>query len=170
LSGWLACCRLNVLDDVYSLAAAGQIPSVEFMKLLQAYQTETSYVVWSKMSDILATLRSLLVDLPCFPQFNQYVCRLFSNIRKEFNWEKELGESHLYTLHRSLVISWLGRAGDTTVRNEAKRRFDLHASGKQTIDADLRYMSGKKLNSCVNVYMNFLEYYVDKSIVFFKLM
>jgi puromycin-sensitive aminopeptidase len=132
-------CRLNVLDDVYSLVAAGQLPSVEFMRFLQAYQTETSYVVWSKISDILATLRCLLVDLPCFPQFNVYVCHLFSKIRHEFSWEKQLGESHLSTLHRSLVISWLGRAGDPAIRNEAKRRFDLHASGKQTIDADLRY-------------------------------
>jgi hypothetical protein len=39
---------------------------------------------------------------------------------------------------RSLVISRLGRAEDPEVRAEAKRRFDLHASGETPIKADIR--------------------------------
>jgi puromycin-sensitive aminopeptidase len=123
---------------VFSLVAAGQLSSLQGLRLLQAYQAETNYVVWNKISDLLTTLRSLLVDQPCFPQFNQFVCQLFHQIRASFVWEKEDGESHLHTLLRSLVISWLGRAGDSRVLAEAKRRFDLHASGEQALDADVR--------------------------------
>ncbi len=47
-------------------------------------------------------------------------------------------ESHFDTLLRSLVISRLGRAEDPEVRAEAKRRFDLHASGETPIKADIR--------------------------------
>ena len=56
------------------------------------------------------------------------------------NWDPpaEGGESHFDTLLRSLVISRLGRAEDPEVRAEAKRRFDLHATGVMPIKADIR--------------------------------
>ena len=133
--------RLNILDDVFSLVTAGQLPTVEGLRLLQAYQAETSYVVWSKISDIVATLTGLVADQPCVPQFNKFVCQLFQGVRQEVSWDREEGESHMMTLLRSLVISTLGRAGDSRVRAEAKRRFDLHASGKKTLCADLRWVT-----------------------------
>jgi hypothetical protein len=131
-------CRLNILDDVFSLVTAGELPTVEGLNLLQSYQAETSYVVWAKISDIVASLTALLADQPCLSHFNKFVCRLFQNVRQEVSWDRTEGESHLMTLLRSLVIATLGRAGDSKVRAEAKRRFDLHASGSVILCSDLR--------------------------------
>jgi hypothetical protein len=131
-------CRLNILDDVFSLVTAGELPTVEGLNLLQSYQAETSYVVWAKISDIVASLTALLADQPCLSHFNKFVCRLFQNVRQEVSWDRTEGESHLMTLLRSLVIATLGRAGDSKVRTEAKRRFDLHASGSVILCSDLR--------------------------------
>jgi hypothetical protein len=60
--------------------------------------------------------------------------------QKQVSWDPptEGTESHFDTLLRSLVISRLGRAEDPEVRAEAKRRFDLHASGETPIKADIR--------------------------------
>jgi hypothetical protein len=44
---------------------------------------ETNYVVWNKISSILAALSALLADEAFLPEFNQFVRRLFSVIRRQ---------------------------------------------------------------------------------------
>ena len=130
--------RLNILDDLFSLISAGKAPTVDGLQLLEAFVNETNYVVWSKINGTLSTLSSLLADEAFVPEFNQFVRRLLSGIRRQVSWDPVEGESHFDTLLRSLVISRLGRAGDQEILAEAKRRFDLHASGETLLNADIR--------------------------------
>jgi puromycin-sensitive aminopeptidase len=130
--------RLNILDDLFSLISAGKAPTVEGLKLLDAFVNETNYVVWNKINDTLAILNSLLANEDFLPELHRFVRQLLSGIRRQITWDPVEGESHFDTLLRSLVISRLGRAGDQEVRAEAKRRFDLHASGEELLNADIR--------------------------------
>lgn len=100
--------------------------------------SETNYVVWNKINGTLSSLSSLLADEPFLPEFNKFVLHLLAGIRTQVSWDPVEGESHFDKLLRSLVIGRLGRAGDPEVRAEAKRRFDLHASGKTPLNADIR--------------------------------
>jgi hypothetical protein len=52
-------------------------------RLLEAFVNETNYVVWNKISSILAALSALLADEAFLPEFNQFVRRLFSVIRRQ---------------------------------------------------------------------------------------
>ncbi len=131
--------RLNILDDLFSLIAANRAPTVEGLRLLEAFVNETDYVVWDSIDDTLGTLSALLADEAFYPEFNQFVRRLLSVIRRPISWDPPAGDEEFFdTLLRSLLISRLGRAGDPEVLAEAKRRFDMHASGLTLLNADIR--------------------------------
>ncbi len=68
-------------DDIF-----GWVSSVSFSmapRLLEPFVNETNYVVWNKISSILAALSALLADEAFLPEFNQFVRRLFSVIRRQ---------------------------------------------------------------------------------------
>ena len=50
----------------------------------------------------------------------------------------EMFSGHLTAMLRSLVIGRLGRAGDQSVIEEARKRFAAHCDGSAPIPADLR--------------------------------
>jgi len=130
--------RLNILDDLFSLVAAGKAKSSEGLRLLKAYKNEDSYIVWNNVSTHLTHLAVVIADQDCYADFDRFVLDLFSGVKASTSWEPVKGESHLDTLLRALVITRLGRAGDQEIRAEAKRRFDLHCSGGAKISPDIR--------------------------------
>ena len=130
--------RLNVLDDLFSLIAAGKANTVEGLRLLKAYKQEESYIVWNNLSQQLAKLSVILADQEYYDDWVRFKLDLLSGIKQSVSWEAEAGEDHLTTLLRSLILSELGTTGDEEIRLEAKRRFDQHASGKTQISPDIR--------------------------------
>lgn len=138
--------RLNILDDLFSLVAAGKAKTSEALRLLKAYKGEESYIVWNNISSHLTDLAVVIADQDCYADFDRFVLDLFSGVKTSTSWEPVAGESHLDTLLRALVITRLGRAGDLEIRAEAKRRFDLHCSGGAKISPDIR----SAVYSCVS--------------------
>jgi puromycin-sensitive aminopeptidase len=130
--------RLNVLDDLFSLIAAGKAKTSEGLRLLSAYKAEDSYIVWNNISSHLSQLATVISDQDCYADFDRFVLDLFSERKAVTAWDPVEGESHLDTLLRAIVISRLGRAGDQEIRAEAKRRFDAHCSGGASISPDIR--------------------------------
>lgn len=130
--------RLNVLDDLFSLIAAGKAKTSEGLRLLSAYKAEDSYIVWNNISSHLSQLATVIADQDCYADFDRFVLDLFSERKAATAWDPVEGESHLDTLLRAIVISRLGRAGDQEIRAEAKRRFDAHCSGGASISPDIR--------------------------------
>jgi len=131
--------RLNILDDLFALIAAGKYCTSQGLRLLESgYKTEESYIVWNNICQALSLLATLLADQECFPAFQAFNLELFSGIKATIRWDAAEGESHLDTLLRSLVFTRLGKAGDEEVRKEAKRRFDIHANGGAKLSPDIR--------------------------------
>jgi len=130
--------RLNVLDDLFSLIAAGKAKTSEGLRLLSAYKAEDSYIVWNNISSHLSQLATVISDQDYYADFDRFVLDLFSERKAVTAWDPVEGESHLDTLLRAIVISRLGRAGDQEIRAEAKRRFDAHCSGGASISPDIR--------------------------------
>lgn len=61
--------RLGLLDDLFAMVQAGHTSTVEVLKLLQAYEDETDYTVWSSISNILTKLGVLLSHTDCEDSF-----------------------------------------------------------------------------------------------------
>lgn len=130
--------RLNVLDDLFSLIAAGKAKTSSGLRMLEAYRAEDSYIVWNNISSHLSNLAVVIADQDYYADFDRFVLEVFSGIKASISWDPVAEESHLDTLLRTLVLSRLGRAGDQEIRAEAKRRFDLHCSGGAKICPDIR--------------------------------
>jgi len=130
--------RLNILDDLFSLIAAGKAKTVDGLRLLKNYQGEDSYIVWNNISHHIASLSVIIADQDFYCEWERFIIDLFATIKGSITWDPVSGEDHLTTLLRSLVISRLGKAGDQEIRKEAKRRFDLHANGGAQICPDIR--------------------------------
>ena len=127
-----------MLEYLFSLIAAGKANTVEGLRLLKAYKQEDSYIVWNNISQQLAKLSVILADQDYYEDWVRFKLDLLSGIKKSVSWEPEAGEDHLTTLLRSLILSELGTTGDEEIRQEAKRRFDQHASGVTQISPDIR--------------------------------
>ena len=121
--------RLNVLDDLFSLIAAGKAKTVDGLRLLKSYKNEDSYIVWNNIVNQAAKISIIIADKDYYDDWQRFKLDLFSVIKRSVSWDPVQGEGHLDTLLRSIVLGELGKCGDQEIRAEAKRRFDAHATG-----------------------------------------
>ncbi|XP_066991681.2 puromycin-sensitive aminopeptidase isoform X2 [Anabrus simplex] len=130
--------RLGLLDDLFALVRAGQTPTVEVLRLMEAFTNEDNYTVWSSISNILGQLGLLLSHTDFEHLFRAYGRKLMLDVGKRLGWDPKENESHLDTLLRSLVIGQLAWFREESIIAEAKRRFADHVEGKVLLPADLR--------------------------------
>ncbi|ELK01597.1 Puromycin-sensitive aminopeptidase, partial [Pteropus alecto] len=130
--------RLGLQNDLFSLARAGIISTVEVLKVMEAFVNEPNYTVWSDLSCNLGILSTLLSHTDFYEEIQEFVKDVFSPIGERLGWDPKPGEGHLDALLRGLVLGKLGKAGHKTTLEEARRRFKDHVEGKQVLSADLR--------------------------------
>ncbi|XP_063226837.1 puromycin-sensitive aminopeptidase isoform X2 [Bacillus rossius redtenbacheri] len=131
--------RLGLLDDLFAMVQAGHTPTVEALKLMQAFAGETNYTVWSSISNCLSKISLLLSHTDFDDLFKVYGRRLVANVGRRLGWDPSEKESHLDTLLRALTIDRLCVFEDEAMITEAHRRFSAHLSGKMLLPADLRF-------------------------------
>lgn len=130
--------RLSLQNDLFSLARAGMISTVEVLKVMGAFVNEPNYTVWSDLSCNLGILSTLLAHTDYYEELQSFVRDLFTPIGLKLGWDPKPGEGHLDALLRGLVLGKLGKAGHKPTIEEARRRFKDHVDGKQVLPADLR--------------------------------
>nr|KAF6416633.1 aminopeptidase puromycin sensitive [Molossus molossus] len=130
--------RLGLQNDLFSLARAGIISTVEVLKVMEAFVNEPNYTVWSDLSCNLGILSTLLSHTDFYEEIQEFVKDVFSPIGERLGWDPKPGEGHLDALLRGLVLGKLGKAGHKATLEEARRRFKDHVEGKQILSADLR--------------------------------
>ncbi|XP_037041588.1 puromycin-sensitive aminopeptidase-like [Bradysia coprophila] len=153
--------RLDLVDDSFALVQAGRASTREVLELIDAYQTETNYTVWSSITNSMIKLQTLLSHTTVDERFDKYVIALYEPIANRLGWDCKTGENHLDTLLRSLVLNRLVSCGCRATIDEARRRFKLHASGEQLLAADLRstcYMAVMR-NGDTAIYEEMLRLY-----------
>lgn len=130
--------RLGLLDDLFAMVQAGHTPTVQVLRLMDAYRNEDNYTVWSSITNCLVKLQLLLSHTDLEEKFNAYGCRLYKPIADKLGWDVKPIESHLDTLLRSLVLNRLVSLNCAETIAEAKKRFKLHVTGTTVLPADLR--------------------------------
>ncbi|XP_059053898.1 puromycin-sensitive aminopeptidase [Achroia grisella] len=130
--------RLGLLDDCFALVQAGHTHTDESLKLMEAFNNETNFTVWSSISNCLSKLSALFSNTALDKPLKNYGRKLFSNVTKRLGWDAEEKESHLDTLLRSLVLNKMISFEDPETIKEAKSRFEKHLSGAAPLPADLR--------------------------------
>ncbi|XP_026566662.1 puromycin-sensitive aminopeptidase isoform X2 [Pseudonaja textilis] len=130
--------RLGLQNDLFSLARAGIISTVEVLKVMEAFVNEPNYTVWSDLSCNLGILSTLLSHTDFYEEIQAFIRDIFSPIGEKLGWDPRPGEGHLDALLRGLVLGKLGKAGHRATLEEARRRFKDHVEGKHILSADLR--------------------------------
>lgn len=78
--------RLDLLDDLFALVQAGQTSTVEALKLMQAFEQEDNYTVWSSIGNCLSKLSVLLSHTDCDTSFKAvsiYICTRYYHTSRE---------------------------------------------------------------------------------------
>ncbi|XP_028674237.1 puromycin-sensitive aminopeptidase [Erpetoichthys calabaricus] len=130
--------RLGLQNDLFSLARAGMISTVEVLKVMEAFVNEPNYTVWSDLSCNLGILSSLLSHTDHHEEIQEFIRDLFTPIGQKLGWDAKQGEGHLDVLLRGLVLGKLGKAGHKPTLEEARQRFKDHVESKHVLSADLR--------------------------------
>jgi len=130
--------RLGVVNDVLSLCKAGFSNAAEALDVVHSYQNETSFTVWADLSSKMAELDTIVSSTDFYDQWIAFGRQLYHKIAQHVGWDAKPNEPHSTTLVRPLVLGRLGKYGDTSVVEEAKRRFDRYIADRNSLPADLR--------------------------------
>ncbi|KAK7804417.1 hypothetical protein U0070_017030 [Myodes glareolus] len=106
--------RLGLQNDLFSLARAGIISTVEVLKVMEAFVNEPNYTVWSDLSCNLGILSTLLSHTDFYEEIQEFVKDVFSPIGERLGWDPKPGEGHLDALLRGLVYLTVLKHGDGT--------------------------------------------------------
>ena len=130
--------RLALLNEAYDLARAGQQPTLQMLKLLEAYQHEASEPVWDAISSAIAGLRLLTEDDEAIkPKVRAFVGNLAREQYERLGWDRIEGESHFDQLLRPAILSLMGFSEDPMVHAKAKELL-ASASKPEEILGDIR--------------------------------
>lgn len=117
--------RLGLLDDLFALIQAGTVPTIEVMKLLDAYRNEGNYTVWQACIGNLHKVQILLSHTDFGASFDKFCVELLAPVGEKLGWAPIEGESHLDTLLRPLILSRLISSGCEKTTKEAVQKYEM---------------------------------------------
>ncbi|KAJ5665585.1 uncharacterized protein N7477_008033 [Penicillium maclennaniae] len=133
--------KIGLLGDAAALAVSGEGTTPALLALLEGFKGEQNYLVWSQLSSSLASLRSVFSQNEQAGEgLKNFTRNLVAPAAEQIGWEFQLNEDYLTVQLRKLLIAMAGNAGHESIVTEAKRRFDLWASGqdKSAVHTNLR--------------------------------
>ncbi|KAI9142649.1 aminopeptidase [Paraphysoderma sedebokerense] len=125
--------RVGVVTDVFALAGAGVSSTVDCLRLLKYFESETEYIALNEVATRLSTLKTIWAFEPeeVSDRLKAFTRNIFSKQAKTVGWEYKDDEGHLKSMLRTLVIGAAGINGDKEVIEQAKTRFNAFISGDE---------------------------------------
>lgn len=133
--------KIGLLGDAAALAVSGEGTTPALLALLEGFKDEKNYLVWSQVSTSLGNLRSVFAqNEPVAASLKQFTQKLAGPAAEQIGWEFKPNEDYLVIQLRKLLIAMAGNSGHAGTVAEAKRRFDLWATGqdKSAVHTNLR--------------------------------
>ncbi|KAJ9288246.1 hypothetical protein DTO280E4_6045 [Paecilomyces variotii] len=123
--------KIGLVGDAAALAVSGEGTTAALLGLLENFREEQNYLVWQQLSTSLANMRSVFSgDKETAAALKRFTLKLVSPTAEKLGWEFKPDEDYLTGQLRKLVLSSAGTAGHESIVAEAKRRFQLWATGK----------------------------------------
>lgn len=130
--------RLGVQNDFNALCQAGKVKTVDLLKLLEAFKSETVFSVWSSIDSSVGRLNVLLANTDYQDRFHAFGRQLYRDIFEKLTWDSRGNEKHTDAMTRALVLGRLVSFNDEKVVTEARRRYKAFRDNIESIPADLR--------------------------------
>ncbi|XP_078311638.1 puromycin-sensitive aminopeptidase-like [Crassostrea virginica] len=130
--------RLGLQSDLFALARAGMISTVDVLRVVGAFVNEDDYTVWSDLTGNLGQISILLQNTDGYDSYKAFSRKLYKPVAQSLGWEAKDKEGPLAAMLRDLALTRLGKSGDEETVAEAKKRFEDHVTGKSPLPADLK--------------------------------
>ncbi|KAJ5343350.1 Small GTPase superfamily [Penicillium brevicompactum] len=123
--------KIGLLGDASALAVSGEGTTPALLTLLEGFQNEQNYLVWSQVSASLANLRSVFSQNEKVAEgLKKFTLQLATPAAERIGWEFQPNEDYLIVQLRKLLIAMACNAGHEEFVAEAKRRFGSWATGQ----------------------------------------
>ncbi|PCH04577.1 protein of unknown function DUF3358 [Penicillium occitanis (nom. inval.)] len=133
--------KIGLIGDAAALAVSGEGTTPALLALIEGFAGESNYLVWQQISSSLASLRTTFSsNESAAAALKKFKLTLVTPAAEKVGWEFRADEDYLTGQLRKLLIAMAGEAGHEGIVAEAKRRFQLWASGKDAnaIHSNLR--------------------------------
>jgi aminopeptidase N len=115
--------RLGLLADAFEAAKAGFSPTIDALKLLEAYADEDSTVVWDIMSGAIGSIRVVMDDDAVRKGIKALVRELTAKQLERLGWQESASDSHFDKLLRPTILGLASYGENPAVVKEAQDRF-----------------------------------------------
>jgi puromycin-sensitive aminopeptidase len=116
--------RMGLLSDNFETAKAGYQPTIEALKLLQAYENEDNPVVWGIMAANIASVRTAMDNEELRERMKPFVRNLAATQFQRLGWEEQPNEPYFDTILRPTILGLSSFGEEPNVTDEARKRFD----------------------------------------------
>lgn len=126
--------RAGMLLDAYALCKAGMVDPAALVKLIGAFEHETSSPVFSAMEDTMTGLHKLLQFAPELEsEFRSLVVKIIEKPASEVGWDAQPDDGHLTRLLRASIIRLQAHfmSDDPGLQQQAIERFERYAADPQ---------------------------------------
>ncbi|KAI9817014.1 MAG: Aminopeptidase 2 mitochondrial [Phylliscum demangeonii] len=125
--------RTGMIADAGALAASGYQKTSGVLALLQRFDGEREYVVWSEIIARVSSVRSawLFEAAPVKDGLKAFLRTLVSDQAHQAGWHFHAGEDHLQQQFKTLLFSAAGQTGDRAVIDAAFAMFRAYGQGQR---------------------------------------
>jgi aminopeptidase N len=133
--------KIGLVGDAYANAVAGYGSTAGLLALVERFQDESDYLVWSQILTNIGNVRSVFSGTEDISEgLRKYHLKLITPAVEKVGWEFKKDESYLVGQLRASLILSAGVVGHKATVDEALKRFDAYISGedKSAIHPSLR--------------------------------
>jgi aminopeptidase N len=133
--------KIGLVGDAYANAVGGEGSTAGLLALVERFQDESDYLVWSQILTNIGNVRSVFSgDEDISEALRKYHLKLVTPAVEKIGWDFKEGEGFLVGQLRASLILSAGVAGHQAIVDESLRRFDAYISGqdKAAIHPSLR--------------------------------
>ncbi|WP_114238320.1 M1 family metallopeptidase [Dyella sp. C9] len=131
--------QLGVMSDAWALGMAGLQPASDFLDLAKATPADADPQIWDEIAGSFSALDQYYRgDAKRQAALRAFAIKRLSPVFARVGWDAKPDESVPTTILRSHLISVLGGLGDTTIINEARRRYAAQDTDPKAVPAELR--------------------------------
>jgi aminopeptidase N len=131
--------QLGLMSDTWALGMAGLEPASGFLDLAKATPANADPMIWGEIAGSFDGLNNYYRgDAVRQATFRRFAIKQLSPVFARIGWAAQPNESTSTTILRTQLISVLADLGDSTVINEARRRYAAQASDPKAVPAELR--------------------------------
>jgi aminopeptidase N len=132
--------KIGLMGDATALAISGEGTTAGLLTLLEGFQNEKNYLVWSQISSSLSKVRAVFsTNKAVYAGLEKFTLKLVSPAAESIGWEFSAHEDYLTGQLRKLLLGVAAGAGHQAIIAEGQKRFKSWQSGDdKAIHTNLR--------------------------------